>query len=378
MTVKNRVMVSPMCMYAANQDGFATDFHLVHLGRFAMGGAGLVVLEATAVEPRGRISNGDLGIWSDEHIEPLSRVADTIREFGAVPGIQLAHAGRKAAISAPWDGMRPLTERDAARGDPPWPVVGPTARRAGEGWQEPSELTHSEIEAVVEAWAAAARRARAAGFDVIELHAAHGYLIHSFLSPISNSRTDEYGGSWKNRLRFPLEVVRAVRSELSDSSVLMYRTSAVDGIDGGLTLDDTVRLTEALTEHGVDVIDTSSGGVTAEKSIDTRVRRGFAFHAPFSRELKAQTDAVIATVGLVVDPQQAELLLQHGYADIVAVGREMLNNPNWAHHSRHLLEGSSYDEWRREAGWWLDKREAAITRLVEQGETPTSLFETVL
>lgn len=376
-SLKNRIMVSPMCMYAAAQDGFATDFHLVHLGRFALGGAGMVVVEATAIEPRGRISNWDLGIWSDEHVEALARIAHVVRELGSAPAIQLAHAGRKAAISAPWDGMSPLTADDALRGDAPWPVVGPTGSSAGTGWQSPHELSIAEIAEVIQAWSDAARRATEAGFDVIELHAAHGYLIHSFLSPISNTRTDDYGGSWQNRLRFPLAVVDAVRRAMPTDKVLMYRTSSVDGVEGGLSIDDTVRLTEALVEHGVDVVDTSSGGVTAERSLDTRVRRGFAFHAEFSREIKERTDALTATVGLVVDPEQAEALVRGGYADIVALGREMLNDPNWAHHSQRALEGATYDAWRQESGWWLDKREGIIGRLAEQGETPLSLFEDV-
>jgi 2,4-dienoyl-CoA reductase-like NADH-dependent reductase (Old Yellow Enzyme family) len=374
-TLKNRIMVSPMCMYGAGIDGLATEFHIVHLGRFALGGAGLVMVEATAVEERGRISNGDLGLWSDEQIEPLARVARSISSLGGVAAIQLAHAGRKAAISAPWNGMSPLTAEDAMRGDAPWPVIGPTATPAGSGWQTPRQLTIAEIPGVIQRWADATRRAMDAGFDVVELHAAHGYLIHSFLSPISNTRTDEYGGSWQNRLRFPLELVDAVRRSMPDEKALMYRTSSVDGVEGGLSIDDTVRLAEALVEHGVDVVDTSSGGVTAERSLDTRVRRGFAFHAGFSREIKQRTRALTATVGLVIDAEQAEALVREGFADIIAVGREMLNDPNWAHHTQRVLEGANYDAWRQESGWWLDKREAVIDRLLAQGETPLSLFD---
>ncbi|MCU1480928.1 MAG: hypothetical protein JWQ19_1714 [Subtercola sp.] len=373
-TLKNRIMVSPMCMYGAGLDGFATDFHVVHLGRFALGGAGLVMVEATAVEERGRISNGDLGLWNDAQIEPLARVARAVSGLGAVPAIQLAHAGRKAAISAPWNGMSPLTAEDALRGDTGWPVVGPTSTPAGTGWPTPSELSGSDIGEVIQNWADAARRAMDAGFDVIELHAAHGYLIHSFLSPISNTRTDEYGGSWQNRLRFPLELIDAVRGVMPADKVLMYRTSSVDGIEGGLSIDDTVRITDELVAHGVDVVDTSSGGVTAERSLDTRVRRGFAFHAGFSREIKQRTSALTATVGLVIDAEQAEALVREGFADIVAVGREMLNDPNWAHHTQRVLEGANYEAWRQESGWWLDKREAIIDRLLAQGETPLTLF----
>lgn len=376
-TAPNRIMVSPMQQYSCADDGLANDYHLVHVGRLAMGGAGMVVMEAAAVEPRGRMSHMDLGLWSDDHIEPLARITRFVKQFGAVPGIQLVHAGRKGSIQAPWDGLGPLTAADAARGEVPWPLVGPTALAAGPGWPVPEELSVAQLRDLVQLWSDAARRAAAAGFEIIDFHGAHGYLLHSFLSPLSNQRTDEYGGSLENRMRFPLEVVEAVRTAFPASGALFYRVSALDGLDGGWTLEDSATFSRELFARGVDVIDVSSGGAIADRSSDTRVRRGFAFHAPYSRALKeAVGDAgLIATVGLIVDAQQAEAVLQAGDADIVAIGRELLNNPNWPHHARNQLEGEDFNIWYREAGWWLDKRAKALEGLAAAGETPMTRYQ---
>lgn len=371
---RNRVMVSPMQQYASH-DGTANDHHLVHLGRFAMGGAGMVIAEATAIEPAGRIAGSDLGLWSDEQIAPLARVAAFIRSQGAVPGIQLIHAGRKGSMQAPWDGMGPLTETDAARGDPPWPTIGPSAVSAGPGWPTPAEMTFAEIAANVALWAEAARRAAEAGFDIIDLHGAHGYLLHAFLSPLSNHRQDGYGGSLANRMRYPLEVIAAMRAAIPESVALFYRLSLLDGIEGGWTIADSLVFCRELIARGVDVIDCSSGGAIADRSSDVRVRRGYAFHAPYSREMRQGLDSgLVATVGLIVDPFQAEAVLQAGDADIIAIGRELLVDPNWAFRAERALRGESYDDWPREAGWWLDKRIAAIRKLDEEGETPMTRY----
>jgi 2,4-dienoyl-CoA reductase-like NADH-dependent reductase (Old Yellow Enzyme family) len=376
-TAPNRIMVSPMQQYSCADDGLANDYHLVHVGRLAMGGAGMVVMEAAAIEPRGRMTHMDLGLWSDDHIEPLARVARFVKQFGAVPGIQLVHAGRKGSIQAPWDGLGPLTAADAARGEAPWALVGPSAIAAGPGWPVPEELSVAQLREQIQLWADAARRAAAAGFEIIDFHGAHGYLLHSFLSPLSNQRTDEYGGSLQNRMRFPLEVVAAVRAAFPASGALFYRLSALDGVDGGWTLEDSAVFSRELFACGVDVIDVSSGGAIADRSSDVRVRRGFAFHAPYSHALKqAVGDAgLIATVGLIVDAQQAEAVLQAGDADIVAVGRELLNNPNWPHHARNQLEGEDFNTWYREAGWWLDKRAMALKGLAATGETPMTRYQ---
>ena len=372
-TARNRIMVSPMQMYAS-PDGRATDFHLVHLGRFALGGAGMVIAEATAIEPAGRIASADLGLWSDDQAGPLARVAEFLRAYGAVPGIQLIHAGRKAATQAPWDGAGPLTEADRARGEPPWPVLGPSPVAAGPGWQTPAEMSRADIERTVSLWAAAAARAARAGFQIIDLHGAHGYLLHAFLSPLANRRTDGYGGSLNNRMRYAFEVVEAIRAAIPQEVALFYRLSLLDGIEGGWTLEDSVVFAREIYARGVDVVDCSSGGAIADRSSDARVRRGYAFHAPYSRELKARVDGLVATVGLIVEPQQAEAVLRAGDADIVAIGREMLVEPSWANRARRELLGEDYSDWHQEAGWWLERRRSAIRALEQAGETPMTRY----
>jgi 2,4-dienoyl-CoA reductase-like NADH-dependent reductase (Old Yellow Enzyme family) len=373
-TAPNRVVVSPMCMYACEADGRATDYHVVHLGRMALGGAGIVIAEATAVEERGRISSSDLGLWNDSQVEPLARVARFIAQQGSLPGIQLAHAGRKASTQPPWNGMGPLSDADRDAGDPPWPVVGPSDIAAGSGWPVPEALTEEGVRDVVSAWRDAARRAVEAGFQVIDIHGAHGYLLHSFLSPIANQRTDEWGGSFENRMRLPLAVVDAVRSELPASYPLFYRLSAIDGVQGGLEMEDTLAFVERLRAHGVDVIDTSTGGIITDRVVDTRVSRGYSFHAPFSSRIRRDAGGLVGIVGLVVDPQQAEASLKAGEADLVFVGREMLNNPNWAHHARAALEGEQFETWHREASWCLQRRGSLLKKLRDSGETPVSRY----
>lgn len=374
-TARNRIMVSPMQQYASDNGGLANDYHLAQLGRFALGGAGIVIAEAAAVEPCGRMSSSDLGLWSDDQIAPLARIAAFLKSQGAVPGIQLVHAGRKGSMQAPWHGMGPLTDADRARNDPPWPLVGPSALAAGPGWPTPTALSVADMKRIVGLWSDAARRAAAAGFQIIDFHGAHGYLLHSFLSPLSNLRSDEYGGSLENRMRFPLEVVEAVRAAFPEDGALFYRISALDGLDGGWTIEDSVVFCRALYARGVDVIDVSSGGAIADRSSDTRVRRGYAFHAPYSRQLRQETGGLTATVGLIVDAQQAEAVLQAGDADIIALGRELLQNPNWPHHAHAILEGEDFNHWHREAGWWLDKRAPVLKRLAEAGETPMTRYE---
>ena len=373
-TAPNRVMVSPMQQYAT-LDSFANDYHLAHLGRFALGGAGIVIAEATGVEPRGRGTHHDLGLWSDDHIEPLARVARFISAYGSVPGIQLNHAGRKASAQAPWDGLGPLNEQDAARGELSWPIIGPSALAAGPGWPVPEEMSVETIRENVQLWASAARRAAQAGFRIVDLHGAHGYLLHAFLSPISNHRTDDYGGSLENRMRFPLEVIEAMRAAIPEDVAIFYRLSILDGMEGGWTQEESAVFCRELFARGVDLIDCSSGGAISDRSSDVRVRRGYAFHAPYSRYIREQTGGPVATVGLIVDPFQAEAVLQAGDADIIAIGRELLVEPNWTHRARHVLESEGYDDWHREAGWWLEKRIGAIAKLVAAGETPMTRYQ---
>lgn len=373
-TLPNRAGVSPMCMYSS-RDGLPNDFHVAHLGRFALGGAGVVIAEATAVDPVGRISPFDAGLWDDAQIPGWRRVTTLVESTGSVPGIQLGHAGRRAAVREPWRAGAPLDETDAAVGAAPWPLVAPSALPAGPGHQVPAAMTVAQIARSVQDWHDAASRAVTAGFRFIELHGAHGYLLHSFLSPVSNQRTDAYGGSAAGRLRYPLEVVAAVRDAIGPGIPLSYRISSVDGAEGGLDLDDLVEVSRALAAAGVDIIDTSSGGIITDRSSDTRVRRGFAFHADYSRRIRAEVDVLTATVGFVVDPKQADLLLENGDADLVLLGRQMLDDPNWVHHARLALGDDSFEEWDVRFGSAVGPRHRTLSRLAEAGETPLTRFE---
>lgn len=373
-TLPLRAGVSPMCMYAAT-NGIVSDFHLAHLGRFALGGAGLVIVEATAIEARGRISHHDLGLWDDVQVEGMRRIAGFLEASGSVPGIQLGHAGRKASVREPWRAGAPLDESDAAQGLAPWETVGPSAIPAGPNWPVPHAMDEQEIGESIKQWVAAATRAVAAGFRFIELHGAHGYLLHSFLSPVSNTRTDAYGGDAERRMRYPLEVIGAIRAALPANVILSYRVSAVDGIaEGGLAIDDIVEFAQRAVDTGVDVIDTSSGGISADRSTDTRVRRGFAFHADFARELKARTNAVVACVGFIIDPEQASRLVEEGDTDIVLLGREMLDNPNWVHHARRVHASDEFEHWDRRFGAALEARQHSLRALAASGQTPLTRF----
>lgn len=328
-TLRNRIAVSPMCQYVA-RDGFADDWHLVHLGSRAAGGAGLVVAEATAVTPEGRITAGDLGIWDDRHVDPLARAVRFMHTQGAAAGIQLAHAGRKASTDVPWRGGKPVPP-DAGG----WPIVGPSAVPFSESHAVPRPLDKAGIAAVVAAFVAAARRAVTAGFDLIEIHSAHGYLLHSFLSPLSNRRDDEYGGSLDNRIRLPVEVARAVRAAIPADMPLLVRVSATDWVDGGWDVDQSVVLTKALAEQGVDLIDCSSGGLAPTAKIP--VARGY--QVPLAAKIKAEAGVMTGAVGLVTEPDQADEIVRRGCADLVFVGRAMLRDPYWAVHAQAALGG---------------------------------------
>ncbi len=318
-TFRNRVFVSPMCQYSS-RDGFPTDWHLVHLGSRAVGGAGLVMMEATAVTPDGRISPDDMGIWSDEHAAALARIARFVGEQGATPAIQLAHAGRKASTAAPWMGGGPMPI-----GEGGWQVSAPSALPFAPGYQTPHALERVEIDQLAESFAAAARRAHAVGFEAIELHAAHGYLLHQFLSPLSNQRTDEYGGSYDNRARFVIEVARRVRASWPERLPLLVRLSATDWVDGGWTLEDSIELSRRLKAEGVDLIDCSSGGLVP----GAKIPAGPGYQTPFASAIRRQAGIATAAVGLVTSPEQAEQIVATGEADAVLLAREMLRNPYW-------------------------------------------------
>jgi 2,4-dienoyl-CoA reductase-like NADH-dependent reductase (Old Yellow Enzyme family) len=317
-----------MCEYSS-QDGFANDWHLVHLGSRAVGGPGLVLTEAAAVEPRGRISPGDLGIWKDEHIEKLAQITAFIKQQGAVPGMQIAHAGRKASCRVPWEGGAAIPP-----GEGGWQTVAPSAVPFREYDPIPAELSVAEIHKIVEAFGVATCRALAAGFEVIEIHAAHGYLLHEFYSPLSNRRTDEYGGSFENRIRLTLDVAKTVRAILSDKHALFVRISSTDWKEGGWTLDDSVKLAEHLRGVGVDLIDASSGGVVP----DAKIKVGPAYQAHFAERIRQEVDILTGAVGLITDPDQAERIIRSGQADIVLLARQMLRDPYWPLHAARALK----------------------------------------
>jgi len=355
--LRNRTVVSPMCQYSAH-DGFANDWHFVHLGQFAMGGFGLVFIEASAVVPEGRITHGDLGLWSDEHIVPVRRIADYVHGQGARFGIQLAHAGRKASMQRPWFGNAVLGEADRARGDEPWTIVGPVATPHNEGWLVPQALDKRGISHIVSAFGAAANRAHAAGLDVVEIHGAHGYLIHSFLSPVSNTRSDEYGGDLAGRMRVALEVARSVRDAWPAAKPLFFRLSTVDGVDSGWSLDDTVALARELKAVGVDVLDCSAGGFLSSR-LD--LKQGYL--VPNASRVRREAGVATQAVGFIVDARQAEHVLQSGGADLIAVAREALVDPHWAGKAAVELEGDTgWAQWPAQYGWWLERRAALMKK----------------
>jgi 2,4-dienoyl-CoA reductase-like NADH-dependent reductase (Old Yellow Enzyme family) len=365
-TLRNRVVVSPMCMYSA-QDGLASDFHFVHLGRFALGGAGLVMVEASAVQAEGRITHGDMGIWNDEQRDALARIARFVADQGAVPGIQLAHAGRKGSMQRPWFGNGPLDAQDAARGDLPWPILGPVAKPHDEGWLMPKAMTLADIEQLKADFRAAAVRANQAGFKVVELHGAHGYLMHSFLSPLVNRRSDGYGGDMAGRMRLLLEVAQEVRAVWPQDRPLFVRISAVDGVDDGWSLDDSVVLARELKQRGVDVIDCSSGGIGAPATAGS-VPRAYGFQSGFAARIKREAQIATMAVGLIVDPRQAQQILANGEADLIAVARQMLQDPNWAVGAQLALKSTEpasarFAAWPEQYGWWLQRRATALDKL---------------
>jgi 2,4-dienoyl-CoA reductase-like NADH-dependent reductase (Old Yellow Enzyme family) len=317
-SLRNRVVISPMCQYSAI-DGVANDWHLVHLGARAAGGAGLVIAEATAVTAAGRISPADLGIWNDEQVAPLARIVEFLHSQGAAAGIQLAHAGRKAATAVPWEGTGPL---DADSGG--WTVVGASPIAYDDEHQQPHELSVPELEALVEQFVAAARRSVTAGFDVLEIHGAHGYLLSTFHSPLTNQRTDAYGGDFAGRTKLTLDIARAIRAAVPEGIALFLRVSATDWVEGGWTLEETVRLAKEARAVGVDLVDCSSGGV----SPDQQIAVGTGYQVPFARAVR-EAGVPSGAVGLIEEPAFADSLVRDGDADLVLIARASLRDPNW-------------------------------------------------
>ncbi len=319
-TLRNRIAMSPMCQYSAHE-GFANDWHLVHLGSRAAGGAGLVMVEASAVTRDGRITPGDMGIWSDAHIEPLARIVRFVESQGAVPGIQIAHAGRKASCDVPWRGGRRLKE-----GEGGWPVVAPSPVPFRAGEPAPVALDQAGIDGIVASFEAAAGRALEAGFKVVEIHAAHGYLLHEFLSPLANFRSDAYGGSLENRMRLPLRVAEAVRARVPHGLPVFMRISATDWVEGGWDIEQSIELARRAKERGIDLIDVSSGALVP----DAKIPAGPGFQVPFAERIRREAKIMTAAVGMITEVAQADEIVIEGHADLVMIARELLRQPYFA------------------------------------------------
>jgi 2,4-dienoyl-CoA reductase-like NADH-dependent reductase (Old Yellow Enzyme family) len=337
-TFRNRIFVSPMCMYSA-EEGVPNDWHLVHLGSRAVGGAALVMAEATGVSPEGRISRGDTGLWNDAQVSAFARITDFIAAQGAVPGIQLAHAGRKASTDVPWKGGGPLAASQGA-----WTTLGPSAIPFDEGFPPPREMTSADLDDVVGAFVAAAGRAVDAGFQVVEVHAAHGYLLHEFLSPLSNRRADAYGGSFENRTRLTVEVARAVRRAFPAERPVFVRISATDWVEGGWDLSQSIELAKLLKAEGIDLVDCSSGGNVAKAKIPVAP----GYQVPFAEAIRREAGIATAAVGMITEPRQAEGILATGQADAIVMARAFLRDPYWPQHAAREL-GADVD-WPQQYG----------------------------
>lgn len=367
LTLRNRLVVPPMVHYRCGPGHTCGTFHVVHLGRYALGGFGLAFVEATGVEGVGLINEHDLGIWNEAQAESFKPLIDFMRRENTAIGIQLAHGGRKSSSQSAMQGMGPLTEENIRAGSKVWQPVGPTAEPVAPGWLMPRQLTTAECRTMPATWARAARNAVKAGFDVIEIHMAHGYLLASFLSPVSNTRNDEYGGDRAGRMRLPLEIVEAVRREMPDTMPLFVRVSSVDGTKEGWNMDDTVVLARELKARGVDVVDCSSGGI-AGAATAAQVPRSLGFQVPFAERVRREAEIATMAVGLILEAKQAEAIVASGQADLIAVGRQSQYNPNIAHHWSHDLGiNRRFEDWDPEYGWWLEKR----IKTMEGFATPT-------
>lgn len=367
-TFPNRIVIAPMQMYKARPDGQATDWHFQHLAKYAIGGAGTVMTEGLIVDPVGRNTYGDLGLWDDAQIGPQKRIVDFLHGEGVIAAAQLHHAGPKSARQRPWEGLGPLGDAEAARGEAPWQPVSAAGSSTLTNWNLPKRLSVEEIAAIVRAYGAAAARVAAAGFEVLDIHAAHGYLLHGFLSPVNNDRDDAYGGDRAGRMRILLEVVEAVRAHWPSDKPLFVRISSVDwrpDLDtrkDGWTIEDSIALSQELAPRGVDLIDCSSGGIRAENSgmdyVHKRqpIRRGH--QVPYAAAIRAATDIPTMAVGAILDGPQAERILAEGKADLIAIGRAALHDPHWALHAAQALKADpDWALWPPSYGWWLRLRE---------------------
>jgi len=359
LTLRNRVVLSPMLTYSAT-NGYTNDTHLAHLAKFAVGGAGLVMVESTKIDPRGCSTPRDLGLWKDDFVPGMRRIVELVKRYGAACGIQLGHSGRKARRSVPWEGRVPLRDYPGVDHGEPWELIAPSAIAHDGTYEAPREMTPADVAEIVETWSQGARRAHAAGFDVMEIHGAHGYLIHQFLSATANRRTDRYGGSLENRMRFAVEVVRGVRRNWPEDKPLFLRVSAVD--ETGWTIDDSVALARALGENGVDVIDCSAGGMSDAQPALNPVRYGY--QVPYAQAIRHGSGVKTMAVGMIVHADQAEDILRAGAADLVALGREFLVNPNWPLDAALKLGVSApYAQLPPVYGHYLGRRQRAFAEL---------------
>lgn len=328
MILRNRIVVSPMCQYKA-VEGHVQQWHHAHHARFALGGAGVVFMEATAVTRNGRITHGCTGLWEDSQIEGMRQISEFHRKQGVVPAIQVGHSGRRGSSARPWEGAGPLA---VSGPDEPWQTMAPSALPEREGYPPPREMTRSDIDDVISAFGAATRRALMAGFEIAEIHGAHGYLLHSFFSPVSNRRNDAYGGNRERRMRLPLLVAEAVRQIWPAGKPVFYRASVVDGVEQGLTVDDSIELASELARRGIDVIDCSSGGMAGPATLSTKkIRPGY--QVPLAAAVKQGSGLKVMAVGAILNGRQADAILRNGDADLIAIGREMLADPNWTYHA---------------------------------------------
>lgn len=364
-TLRNRLVVSPMCQYSSVGGG-PTDWHLVHLGKFALGGFGVVFNEEAAVEPRARKTYSCAGLYTRLHVQQYRRITEFLKEHGAVPAMQLGHAGRKASCEAPWDGFRPLTEKDADKGKAPWRGISSSPLSISEKHPVPHEMDRDDIRAVKQAWRTAAELALEAGFDICEVHGAHGYLIHQFLSPLVNRRNDGYGGDLAGRMRLGLEIVEEVRAAWPKDKPLFFRVSSVDGQGGHWDMSDTVTLAKAARERGVDVVDCSSGGISGPLTIAV-VPRVPGYQVPFAEQVRREAGVMTMAVGLITEARQAEDILRQGKADLVAMAREAMYDPFWPMHAARELGREDYLDWLPfKYAWWLKRRDE-VRRLYPTG-----------
>ena len=359
----NRIVLSPMQMYEAQADGQMTDWHMVHYGKYAYAKFGTIFTEVLCVEKRGRSTYSDAGIWSNIHIKKLQKIASFIRSQGSVPAAQIGHCGPKSARQRPYDGLQPLKNLNNDI-EPSWRIVSCSGVAAAPGYDTPIPLTSTSVKLLIKKFGNAARRCHLAGFDVLDVHAAHGYLIHSFLSPLSNFRKDEYGGTQSNRNRFAIEIAQEIRKYWPEGKPLFFRLSCIDRFPGGLNLDDTIELAKGLKKVGGDLVDCSSGGIKGPNSLFSLASQKPptpGFQVPFAEQIKQKANIATMAVGMISEPQHANSIIENDQADLVALGREALMNPNWPLHAmRELTEDKNFDSWPPNSGWWLEVRQRML------------------